>query len=117
MSNSQTGRNHILVIDDLRTFDFDATYARTVSEGMALVSHPKGWDEVWLDHDLGGKDTIRPVVVMLETRAYFGYPANIGLIVICTDNPVGRKWMLQALEKYYPCSISTAPFRIPKSGI
>lgn len=59
----------ILIIDDVRNFELDPivmgeheiTYARTSEEGINLLPQEK-WGQVWLDHDLGGEDTIEPVV-------------------------------------------------------
>ena len=50
----------ILVIDDLRTFTFDASYARTSAEGLAMLNQP--WTQIWLDHDLGADDTGRVIL-------------------------------------------------------
>jgi hypothetical protein len=89
-----------LVIDDLRVFAFDAVYARSSVAGVgALYDEP--WDEVWLDHDLGGDDTIMPVVDTLVFAARFREPFDIGTIVIHTSNPPGRKNIRLALERFY----------------
>lgn len=68
----------IIVIDDERTFDINLGaciwYARTSNEGLAAVT--RAWtnaalrygeyvEALYLDHDLGGEDTIMPVVDFL----------------------------------------------------
>jgi len=56
-------------------------------------------DELWLDHDLGGDDTIRPFVLMIEEMFHEGHLPPIGKIMIHTSNPAGRKWMMQGLDR------------------
>jgi hypothetical protein len=53
----------ILGIDDLRPLPRATRIARTSSEGIQLLQEHRGIfiDELWLDHDLGGDDTILPV--------------------------------------------------------
>lgn len=95
--------DRVLVIDDVRTFDFPATYARTSYEGIKALKE-NNYDEVWLDHDLGmldgTDDTIKRVVLYLEYLAHRGtpYPATI---VVHTANPVGRNMIVAALSKDY----------------
>lgn len=95
-----------LVIDDLREFNFPVKYARTSKNGIHLLKlyAAKGQtiDELWLDHDLGGDDTIYPVIHFLEEKAHFEEPIPIDVIYIHTSNPVGRQMMKTALDRYYP---------------
>lgn len=59
--------NRYLVIDDLRVFkadhwfpsDSEVWYARTSEDGLDALKNEK-WAVVYLDHDLGGTDTIKP---------------------------------------------------------
>ncbi len=89
-----------LVVDDLRVFgDFDATYARSLKMGMHLALN-EPWDELYLDHDLGPKENVRPLVTELERRSLAGDPAPIGRIFIITGNPVAADWMQRALIDY-----------------
>lgn len=101
-----------LVIDDVRTFNFDADYARNSYEGLRALK-TKVYDEVWLDHDLamldGSDDTISRVVNYLEYLAWRRTPYPAKRIVIHTANPKGRERMVQALEKYYPIEVVWAP--------
>ena len=99
-----------LVIDDLRSLKHDAglvVYARTALEGLRHLKSGESWDVLYLDHDLGAKDDVRAVVRYLEEKAFNGEPLKIGRIILITMNPVGSKWIIQGLERYY--SITTAP--------
>lgn len=102
----------VLVIDDEKTFDFpsdwDVTYARTLDEGTTHVIFGR-WEEIWLDHDLGGDDTIRPLVLELAQRAYYGFIYPVDEFVICSLNVVGQKWIESTLNPYYRVSLCTSP--------
>lgn len=53
--------------------------------------------EMSLDHDLGGDDTTRPVVLwMCENNKW---PDSIG---VHTANPVGREWLEGMVARYKP---------------
>lgn len=98
---------HIVVIDDLRCFGaFDATYARTSAQGVALLAacHAEGRpiDELWLDHDLGGTDDINPVIAWIAERCVWDDRPNIGRIVAHTSNPVGAEMINRSLRRWYP---------------
>lgn len=93
-----------LVIDDERTFSDtkvpDAVYARSSTEALRLLQGNTRYDEIWLDHDLGGEDTIRPVVHALQEMAHFNMQPT-DLVVIHTMNPVGRAYIRSALQRSY----------------
>lgn len=92
----------ILVVDDLRTFGFAATYARTATQALSLLrTRGARYDEVWLDHDLGEGGEIRVVVEFLERRAFRGRAIPIGRIFVQSDNPSGAAWAVAGLERYY----------------
>lgn len=91
----------ILVIDDLRTFPFEATYARTLDEALDFIMHLDCIDELWLDHDLGGDDTVMPVVDEIVRRLHFGQAIKIGTVYVHTDNPPGANNIMLALTKCY----------------
>jgi hypothetical protein len=99
-----TTEPRILLIDDLRSFvdGRRAEVARTSAAGVALLSRYRHErvDELWLDHDLGGDDTIWPVVEILERAAFDGEPFDIGLITIHSANPAGAPKMAQALRHW-----------------
>jgi hypothetical protein len=108
----------ILVIDDVKTFPFpndpdDVVYARTLSDGTVWLTEAEAAgvriSELWLDHDLGGDDTIRPICLMLAERAFNGNPYPVSRIVICSLNPVGIDWMWSTLSPYYNLAICNDP--------
>src|ERR1017187_10564515 len=103
----------VLVIDDLKSFDFPADweviYARTLKDGMEYlqrimylpaIESPEEF-ELWLDHDLGGDDTIRPLCLLLAEMAFYGVSYPFKRIVLCSHNPVGSKWIESTLNPYY----------------
>jgi hypothetical protein len=85
---------YIVVIDDLRSHPDAAVHLRTSAEAIAWLGAFDGEiDELWLDHDLGGEDTIRPVVHFIAERAFTGSPLSIKRIVVHTANPAGAAWI------------------------
>lgn len=91
-----------LVIDDVRIMTFDCTYARTSKEAISVLESDWTWDEVWFDHDLGGDDTVIPVVSWLEEVIYYGHKPAFGKVVIHTSNPPGRALLDAVLSRHYP---------------
>ncbi|WP_285548966.1 cyclic-phosphate processing receiver domain-containing protein [Actinoplanes regularis] len=94
----------VVLIDDLRSFvDGRAAHvARTSADGTALLNRlrDRRLDELWLDHDLGGEDTIWPVISLLEEAAFEERPFDIGVILIHSANPAGAAKMSQALRRW-----------------
>lgn len=90
----------VLVIDDLRVFPFDATYARTSAAALEVLEAPGGWGQVWFDHDLGGDDTTIPVLDRLAELAHGGRPVRIDLAVVHTSNPPGRDVLRRTLTRW-----------------
>ena len=85
----------VLVIDDVRQFKFECVYARTSESGYALILSEDHWDEIWFDHDLGGTDTTRSILLALRQDQYDGKPIpSVNRIVIHTSNPPGRDWLI-----------------------
>jgi hypothetical protein len=113
--DQKKGKQMILVIDDVKTFPFPegtkVNYATTLEVGTFLLDlwekkNPnEPLQELWLDHDLGGEDTIRPICLMLAERAFNGNPYPVDRIVICSLNPVGVDWIRSTLEPYYTIEI------------
>ena len=107
----------ILVIDDVKTFpfpdDYIVEYSRTLTDGITMLELCEkevfGLEELWLDHDLGGDDTIRSICLMLAERAFNGDSYPVGRIVICSLNPVGIDWMWSTLSPYYDLAICNDP--------
>ncbi|WP_433203962.1 cyclic-phosphate processing receiver domain-containing protein [Dactylosporangium sp. CS-047395] len=99
-----TGHHHVVLIDDLRSFvdGREADVARTSTAGVALLHRyrDRRIDELWLDHDLGGDDTIWPVVELLERAAFEETPFDIGIIHVHSANPAGAATMVQALLRW-----------------
>lgn len=55
-------------------------------------------DEIMsLDHDLGGDDTTRPVVIWMCENGY--WPQEV---VVHSANPVGIEWLEGMIERYKP---------------
>lgn len=106
----------VLVVDDLRRFDpiidgGEITYARRSADAIHLLSRNKdsGYEQVWLDHDLGENDDIRVVV-----RWILEYKPKIGNVMVQSMNPVGAEWIVRSLEKLYPTRRVNSPYlRVP----
>ncbi|MEU5790573.1 cyclic-phosphate processing receiver domain-containing protein [Micromonospora purpureochromogenes] len=94
----------IVLVDDLRSFvdGRAAQVARTSVAGMEALERHRGQrlDELWLDHDLGGDDTIWPVVEVLEQAAFEGRPFDIGVVYAHSANPAGAARLMQALRRW-----------------
>lgn len=86
-----------LWVDDLRVPP-DETWEWASSSAHALMLlKDYGFDVVSLDHDLGGDDTTRPIVLWwCETG---NWP---GRVLIHTANPVGYDWIHGMVERYKP---------------
>lgn len=58
--------------------------------------------ELWLDHDLGGEDSIRPVVEYIERNVFNGTPLDIAVVYVHTANPVGADRIVKSnLMQHY----------------
>lgn len=92
----------ILGIDDLRPLPRATRVARTSYEGILLLEEHRDQeiDELWLDHDLGGDDSIMPVVALLEEAAFVGHPFNIGVIFVHSANPSGAETVVRVLKRW-----------------
>jgi hypothetical protein len=93
-----------ILVDDLRSFrdGRDAVVVRTSAAALTLI-HDLGETfvhELWLDHDLGGDDTIRPVSAYLEEIAYFGKPMQVGVIYVHSANVGAAEAVLKGLIRY-----------------
>ncbi|MCN0179099.1 cyclic-phosphate processing receiver domain-containing protein [Salinispora arenicola] len=97
-------RRTVVLVDDLRSFvdGRSAQVARTSAAGVALLDRYRGGrlDELWLDHDLGGDDTIWPVVEVLEQAAFTERPFDIGVIKVHSANPCGAAKIAQVLRHW-----------------
>lgn len=85
-----------LWIDDLRPAPEGWYWAKTSAEAL-LVIRTGRVKEVSFDHDLGGDDTTRPVILWMSE---FGrWPERV---YIHSANPVGRDWMEGMINRYGP---------------
>lgn len=78
-------------------------WARTSKQAINSLSyHNAGpgerYDEMSLDHDLGGDDTTRPVVLWLCEHPQ-AWPDRV---VVHSANPVGREWLEGMIARYKP---------------
>ena len=91
-----------VLIDDVRGFrdGRPALVARSSQEALTLLGNLEGKriDHLWLDHDLGGEDTIRSVVDLMIQQANAGAPLNVGQVHIHTANVGAGRWMLLELQ-------------------
>jgi hypothetical protein len=99
MSTAQSPQNQTLtvLVDDVRAFKDGrpALMARSSQEALSLLEElgDERIDDLWLDHDLVGGDTIRPVVEFLVRLAVEGSPLDVGQIHIHTANVGAGRWM------------------------
>lgn len=112
MSHHDAARHHhrvdarrtIVLVDDLRSFvdGRGAQVARTSAAGVELLDRcrERRLDELWLDHDLGGDDTIWPVVAVLERAAFDKRPFDVGVINVHSANPAGAAKIAQVLRHW-----------------
>ena len=102
----------VILVDDLRSFvdGRAAEVARTSVSAVQVLERQRGVriDELWLDHDLGGDDTVWPVVEVLELAAFEGRPFDIGVVLVHSANPPGVAKMAQALRRWgYQVRVAT----------
>lgn len=92
-----------LWIDDVRTPPNEEwVWAVTSNEAIAILGYLQEEGMLWcpresvsFDHDLGGDDTTRPVVIwMIENNFRFD------LYYVHSANPVGREWLEGMIERY-----------------
>jgi hypothetical protein len=94
----------VVLIDDLRSFvdGRHADVARTSKDAIELPRRlaEQRLDQLRLDQDLGGDDTIWSVVELLEKAAFEEHPFDIGVIDIHSANPPGAARLEQALTRW-----------------
>lgn len=95
-----------LWVDDERIAPKDWYWAKTSAAAIDLlwVNHPDAIGEriveMSLDHDLGGDDTTR-VVVLWMCENTWAWPERT---TVHTANPVGREWLEGMIARYQPTS-------------
>jgi len=79
-----------VLVDDVRGFrdERPALVARSSRDALTLLKQlgDNRIDHLWLDHDLVGEDTIRPVVDWMVELASSGSPLNVGQIHVHSAN-------------------------------
>jgi hypothetical protein len=92
---------HVLV-DDVRDFKDGrpAVVLRTSADAVAYVRALDGRrvDELWLDHDLVGDDTVQPLVDLLVADAVRGRPLSVARIWVHSSNIREGHRVVQELE-------------------
>lgn len=74
-------------------------WVKTSANALEMIQSSLYISHISFDHDLGEQDTTMPVIRRLEELAYRGQlPYNIQLTVH-SQNPVGRKNLLDAIAK------------------
>lgn len=85
-----------LWVDDLRPPPHGWLWAKTSTEAISFL-RTFDIDVMSLDHDLGGDDTTRPVVLWLCGGT--SWPREVR---VHTANPVGREWLEGMVSRYGP---------------
>ena len=86
-----------LWIDDLRTPPEGWVWAKTSDEAIALIeANAMPFDFISFDHDLGGDDTSRKVVLWLCENAV-KWPQEAA---VHSMNPIGREWLTGMITRY-----------------
>lgn len=89
-----------LWIDDKRTAPDEWLWAKTSKKAIALLKNYSGMiSEVSFDHDLGGDDTTRPVVMWLCENEDEDWPP---ICHVHSSNPCGIEWLEGMINRYGP---------------
>ena len=88
-----------LWIDDIRTPPDGWEWAKTSKEAIDVIDNNEV-SHISFDHDLGGDDTTRKVVMDICHKG-FNFPP---LLSVHSANPVGRDWLLSMFKTYAPNS-------------
>ena len=102
-----------VLVDDVRDFKDGraAAVLRTSADAVAYVQGLAGAriDELWLDHDLVGEDTVQPLVDLLLALAAQGRPVAVGRIWVHSANIREGHRVVQELQAAgYPVQRSYA---------
>lgn len=85
-----------LWVDDLRPAPEGWTWVKTSDEALEALAE-RNWDLMSLDHDLGGDDTSRRIVLHLAEHG--GWPQEVR---VHSANPVGVEWLSGMIRRYKP---------------
>lgn len=86
-------------IDDLRPAPLGFYWAKSSAEALEVLTGlaPVEVQGISFDHDLGGEDTTRRVMLWMVEREF--WPNHVH---IHTANPVGRDWLVGMVRQYAP---------------
>lgn len=87
-------------VDDIRTPpDYDWCWPVTSQEAIDLLGEARAFGEtvevMSLDHDLGGDDTSRRIVLWMCENEF--WPVEVRCH---SSNPPGREWIEKMIERY-----------------
>lgn len=89
-----------LFIDDERPAPEGWELALTSDEALAVIeaqAYDGQLESVSFDHDLGGDDTTRPVVLWMCENDH--WPESV---YVHTGNPIGEEWLVGMVRRYAP---------------
>lgn len=88
--------NQNLWIDDIRLPPTGYLWAKTSQEAIAIIDAHDAFAHISFDHDLGGDDTSRKVVLWLcENDSKWPDSASVHSM-----NPIGREWLAGMIQRY-----------------
>ena len=84
-------------VDDIRRPPTGWVWAKTSDQAIHMLegSMSQGVEIMSLDHDLGGDDTTRPIVLWMCENDF--WPVEV---VVHSANPVGVEWLEGMIERY-----------------
>lgn len=86
-----------LWIDDIRTPPEGYLWAKNSQEALELIgANEEAFNHISFDHDLGGEDTSRRVVLWLcENEGFWPKYASVHSM-----NPIGKEWLTKMIQRY-----------------
>jgi len=87
-----------LWVDDERPAPVGWEWAKDSHTAIMCLIAFSSIDEISFDHDLGGDDTSRKVVLWICENDH-PWP---GVVRVHTANPVGREWLVGMINRYGP---------------
>lgn len=87
-----------LWVDDLRPAPEGWIWAKNSNKAISALIAFSSIDTISFDHDLGGDDTTRRVVMWLCENGW----GSIKTVYVHTANPVGREWLEGTINRYGP---------------
>lgn len=73
-------------------------WVKNSEDAIAAIRDNIIWT-ISFDHDLGGVDTVRPVVVYIEKRARAGHAPPP--FYVHSMNPVGKEWIIAQMDRIH----------------